>query len=73
MPMPMAQGRADAPGGPDKAGKLSAEVSRLRREVNALKGQISGDGARGSLTGWLTMALAACGTLLGLIALLKNH
>lgn len=48
---------------------LEREVGKLRRELEALKGQ--GGGSHG-VANWMTTALAAMGVLLGLMALLRH-
>jgi hypothetical protein len=58
-------------GGGERLPLLEREIGRLRRELEALKSQ-GGSGASAGLAGWMTTALAALGTLLGLMALRRH-
>ncbi len=51
---------------------LERELGKLRREVEALKGQTTDGMAQGVLTRWMSTALAAVGVLLGLMALIRH-
>lgn len=71
MPVPISSQGAGGDAG-DRVPMLERELGRLRREVEALRGQSGADHGRAALMGWLTTGMAAFGVLLGLIALLRH-
>ena len=70
MPVPITEN--DTSISPQRIKKLETEVSRLRREIDKLRGQVNGDGGRGAMAGWITTILAAFGALVGMFSLFHH-
>jgi hypothetical protein len=69
MPVPTRKAGGD-PGGAVQL--LERELGKLRREMEALRRDSSGDSHRGATTSWLALAVGAMGLIAGVLSLLRH-
>ena len=51
---------------------LERELGKLRREVETVRQQSSGDSHRGATMSWLALAVGAMGLVVGVLSLLRH-